>query len=527
METPPPTNPVDLPAARPEPPPRPPQPAPAEDALRRRVAELEERGQQAQAAMARYRELFGFAPDCYLVTDLSATILQANHAAGLLFDRPKSFLIDKPLAFLLAAEDRPNFFRRLGSLRSEPEAVSAWEVRLRLHRGEARIAALTVTVVADAQGRPTELRWLLRDVTDQKRVEHELRAARAFAEGLIDAAQAVVLVVTQEGEILRANAYLAALSGYRPDELAGQNWADLLLPEGPPAHLEFRNTLEWAREGPVLLGPLRTRDGRVRTLAWSCRRLMDIRPGYPAILLVGHDVTGLLEAQQRALDLERLAAIGQMAAGLAHESRNALQRGVACLERLGWALHGQPVALDLLARARRAQDDLLRLYEQVREYAAPIRLECRPCDLGAVWRETWAHLIAVAGGRDARLEEDLGTADLSCGADAFRLGQVFRNLFDNALAACPDPVRVRVRCGDAEVAGGPGLRVTVEDNGPGLDEEQRRRLFEPFYTTKTRGTGLGLAIARRIVEAHGGQIAAADRSPPGAEIVFTLPRSQP
>jgi signal transduction histidine kinase len=200
---------------------------------------------------------------------------------------------------------------------------------------------------------------------------------------------------------------------------------------------------------------------------------------------------------------------------------------VACLERLAWALQGQPAALDLLARARQAQNDLLRLYEEVREYAAPIRVECRPCDVGAVWREVWAQVLAVCPGRHARLEEDTGTADLVCAADGFRLGQVFRNLFDNALAACPDPVRVRVRAADADLAGRPALRVAVADSGPGLDEEQRRRLFEPFYTTKTKGTGLGLAIARRIVEAHGGQIAAADRVPPGAEIVLTLPRSQP
>jgi PAS domain S-box-containing protein len=373
-----------------------------------------------------------------------------------------------------------------------------------------------------------ELRWLIRDVTERRRAAEELRSARAFAEGLIDMAQAAVLVIGPGGEILRANAYLAALSGYRPEELLGRDWCDLLLPEGEraPARAEFRKALE-RQNGGQSLRPLRTRDGRLRTLAWSGRRLMDIRPGYPAVLLVGHDVTDLLEAQQRALRLERLAAIGQMSAGLAHESRNALQRGVACLERLAWALQGQPAALDLLARARQAQDDLLRLYEQVREYAAPIRLECRPCDVAAVWREAWAQVVAVCPGRDARLEEEPGPADLGCVADGFRLGQVFRNLFDNALAACPDPARVRVRGGDADLAGRPALRVAVADDGPGLTEEQRRRLFEPFYTTKTKGTGLGLAIARRIVEAHGGQIAAADRAPPGAEIVITLPRSQP
>ena len=72
--------------------------------------------------------------------------------------------------------------------------------------------------------------------------------------------------------------------------------------------------------------------------------------------------------------------------------------------------------------------------------------------------------------------------------------------------------------------GHPALRVAVRDNGPGLDPEQKQRIFEPFYTTKTKGTGLGMAIAKRIVEAHGGQIAVGEAGGPGAEIILTLPR---
>ena len=90
-----------------------------------------------------------------------------------------------------------------------------------------------------------------------------------------------------------------------------------------------------------------------------------------------------------------------------------------------------------------------------------------------------------------------------------------------------NPVRVEVTCSEAVLAGRPGVRVAVRDNGPGLNPEQRRRIFEPFYTTKTKGTGLGMAIAKRIVDAHGGRIALADGPGPGAEILLTLPRSKP
>ena len=118
---------------------------------------------------------------------------------------------------------------------------------------------------------------------------------------------------------------------------------------------------------------------------------------------------------------------------------------------------------------------------------------------------------------------------MRCLIDPFRIGQVFRNLFENSLAARHESVEVEVEvhCGSTAIDGAPGLRVAVRDNGPGLGPEQRQRIFEPFYTTKPRGTGLGMAIGKRIVDAHGGRIAVADGRNPGEEILIILPRGEP
>jgi signal transduction histidine kinase len=226
----------------------------------------------------------------------------------------------------------------------------------------------------------------------------------------------------------------------------------------------------------------------------------------------------LEEAQKKALQAERLAAIGQLVTGLAHESRNALQRSQACLTMLELRIQDRPEALSLLRRLQNAQDDLHRLYENVREYAAPIQLHPRLCDLAQVWREAWADLVP-----QAELREDTGGLDLRCLADPFQLKQLFRNLLDNALHAAEGPVRVTICCGPTEIEGVHALQVAVRDNGPGISEVLKHRVFEPFFTTKARGTGLGLAICKRIVEAHGGRIVVGDDSTAGAEMLVTLP----
>ncbi len=239
------------------------------------------------------------------------------------------------------------------------------------------------------------------------------------------------------------------------------------------------------------------------------------------------DVTERKNAQERLLQTERLAAIGQMVTGLAHESGNALARSQACLEMLAMEVEDRAEAMDLVGRVQQAQNHLQQLYEEVRGYAAPLRLDRDTLNVQTTWRQVWTNLELLRKGRTAILRELTDGVDLNCSFDLFRMQQVFRNILENALAACRDPVEITITCSEVSLKGRPALRIAVRDNGPGLNAEQRQRIFEPFYTTKTKGTGLGMAIAKRIVEAHGGRIAVGTGSDRGAEIVLTLPREGP
>jgi signal transduction histidine kinase len=239
------------------------------------------------------------------------------------------------------------------------------------------------------------------------------------------------------------------------------------------------------------------------------------------------DITARKETEQKLRHAERLAAIGETVAGLAHESRNALQRSQACLEMLMRKVKDQPEALDLLVRLQKAQDHLHHLYEEVRGYAAPITLRREPCDLRAIVEDTWSHLAATRTGREANLRFDAPPPARHCEADLVAIGQVFRNILENALQACPDRAEIDLHGSETELNGKLAVRIAVRDNGPGLTAEQRRRIFEPFYTTKTQGTGLGMAIVKRLVEAHGGVIAVGEGVKSGAEIVLTLPKGTP
>jgi signal transduction histidine kinase len=222
-------------------------------------------------------------------------------------------------------------------------------------------------------------------------------------------------------------------------------------------------------------------------------------------------------------ELERLAAIGRSVTCFTHQASNVLQCSQVCLRLLSLEVADRPQATDFVQRLQRAQDSLHRLCEDVRQYAAPLRLQPRCCDVREIWFAAWEALRWRRDGRAVFLQEHTSPSEARASVDPFYLEQVFANLFDNALAACCDPAEVTIRCSVAEIDGRPGLAVAVGDNGPGFSAEQLHRPFSAFVTTKRGGTGLGLLIARNIVEAHGGLISLGASPAGGAEIRLVLP----
>jgi two-component system, LuxR family, sensor kinase FixL len=164
----------------------------------------------------------------------------------------------------------------------------------------------------------------------------------------------------------------------------------------------------------------------------------------------------------------------------------------------------------------------LRLFEDLRGFAAPLRLERRTCHLPEIIQRAWETAAAGNLDRGSSLVEIAQAEDLHMVGDPFQLEQVFRNLFENSLAACHGQARVEVEFADDRTQ----LEIRIRDNGPGIPLEARQKMFEPFFTTKVEGTGLGMAIVERIVSAHEGRVELEDREGPGAEFRIILPKEE-
>ncbi len=371
---------------------------------------------------------------------------------------------------------------------------------------------------------------LIQDAYHTESVANYLKTEKDFNEAIIGTTQAIVLVVnsTADGQIRRSNRYFAQIVG-KSDTLPShlQKIFDII-PDSDHPQIEQLISRQCETES---CGPVVTRfidvEKRERTVRWFARSLpQPLTPTAPVEqqcqLLVGHDITDLIEAQRRAVQQERLAAIGQTMAGLAHESRNAFQRSQAALETLALDLEEMPDALRLVERIQRANDHLLHLYQEVLLFAKPIRLDLRTCHIPELAQTTCQHLVQAGQCHSQRLQVQVEDGVQPVSADPYAVEQVLRNLLENAIAVSGEEQAIVVAIAPAWQGDRPAVRIEIRDAGPGIAPEYRERVFEPFFSTRSRGTGLGLPIARRLAEAHGGRLELVANGQ-GTTAVFLLP----
>lgn len=241
---------------------------------------------------------------------------------------------------------------------------------------------------------------------------------------------------------------------------------------------------------------------------------------------VARNLTQRLEESKReATRAEQLAAVGQLAAGLAHELRNPLTSikiliQAAAEQKDGAGLNGRDLAV--------VEEEINRLEQLVKtflDFARPPTIERSTFDLRDLIGQTTRLVSGQASRQNVTFDYDAGKQPMSVNVDPVQVRQLLLNLLLNALDVLPDGGVVKVETQIENKPPGGSVVIRVSDSGPGVPGNAMDRIFQPFVSTKETGTGLGLAICRRIVEAHDGTIGVANRPEGGAEFTIRLPRS--
>mgnify|MGYP001566209586 CR=1 FL=1 len=348
-----------------------------------------------------------------------------------------------------------------------------------------------------------------------------------FFRDLVASLRNGVMAITRDGSAAVVNDEAYRILGIAPSpDHAGGHFAEILR-DHPDLIRLFAGAFDAGHlpnRAELRLEP----SGRV--IGYTLSLVRDDRGRVHGAALIFADLTLLEQAEERDRLRDRLAALGEMAAMIAHEVKNPLAGIEVMAGLLRRQITDRPEAHamlgDIINEAKMANAIVL----EVLEFVRPLRLEVDRTSIARVVDD--AILLAErkverrATALDVTLPADLPAID----GDRHQLVQVVTNLLLNALEALGDrgTIRVRADVHDVDDGGLPrSVALVVADDGPGIPAEIRDRIFNPFFTTKPKGSGLGLAIVRKIVDAHGGRIDVASAPGHGTPFTVTLPVGAP
>jgi len=438
--------------------------------------------------------------DFIVVHDHAGAVLRLNRAlADLLGARPTEVIgRDIGQLELLDAPVQPG---RCPFCRNARVAVEEF-----IHTAGDRTYLVSTSRIHSAEEEDARTVHVLKDITDRREAERRYRRERDFNRNILNNTQSMILVLDTAGLVSYANKRCFQ-AGYSEQDLVGHSLAEMVPGARRPLLVEaLERTLQGVAvdnlEIPVFRG-----DGSAGQFSISLSPMRDERGDINSIVVVMTDITDAADLQAKLMHTEKMAALGQLVSGVAHEVNNPLAAIVGftdlLLENPSIAEEAKEDLRVILQEAQRTRvivQNLLSFARHVPAHREPVRvnsllrqtLKLRAYDLSS-------HGVEIA----ERYEEDV---PLTIG-DPHQLQQVFLNILNNAYDAIQEVGRPgRIEIATSHVDG--QLEVAFRDNGPGISHPER--IFDPFFTTKEvgKGTGLGLSICYGIVRAHRGEIVA-------------------
>jgi PAS domain S-box-containing protein len=472
-------------------------------------------------AERRYRELFDSIQEGLFFATPDGRFLDVNDAMVRMLgyhSREELIRADVSPHLYPAPAARERFLRAI----TEHGVLRNYEETLRRKDGTLLHTLQNISAVHDAQGRIVQIRGLMLDVTEQKMFQSQLQRERDFNQKILNTTQSMILVLDTAGLISYANRRCYE-AGYREKEFIGHRLVDWV---EAPHRGDFEAALETTAHGQQVENiELRVRrsDASMGHFSISLSPMRDEQNIVNSVVVVMTDITDAALLQAKLAHSERMATIGRLVSGVAHEVNNPLAAILGFTDLLlenpevpASAREDLQIILHETQRTKEIVQDLLSFARQ-----RPVQREA--VQVNAVLRQTIklrsydfaSHGVEVAEDFDEKLAATLG--------DAQQLQQVFLNILNNAY----DAVQESGRRGSIAIRTrrhGESVEVQVTDNGMGIADPER--IFDPFYTTKQagKGTGLGLSICYGIVRAHGGEVLCWNNSEQtGSTFVVRLP----
>src|SRR6266852_5837627 len=472
---------------------------------------------------ARFTELFESLQEGIYIVTPEGSILDANPAlVRMLGYDSKDDLLKREVAEIFVDQAERKILKEQIELQS---MLQGREITLIRKDGTSIVCLNTAAAVRDNAGHIVRYQGAVMDITERREMERRLHQQQEFARRLVDSFPDLILVLDTSANYTFVSPRSKEILGFEPEEISAMDFGHCAHPEDMPAvQALFGDIVAGRQTFASLEARIRHKLGEWRRIRFNFSPLWDAKGENEGVVLSGRDVTDLKRLEEQLIQAEKLAAMGQMLAGVAHELNNPLTAilGVTELlrEREGT---DEPTKRQLELTHRQARR-AARIVQNLLEFSRPASPHKKSLDVNSLVERTLQLHEHSLRRNNIEVEFRPEPALPAVIGDANQLIQVFLNLVTNAEQAIRevrDSGRIQVRL----ASNANRVRVTVQDDGIGIRPEALPRIFDPFYTTKRPGggTGLGLSICMSIIREHGGNIEAETLPAGGTAFTVTLP----
>ncbi|WP_051188212.1 PAS domain-containing sensor histidine kinase [Brevibacillus thermoruber] len=454
-------------------------------------------------------------PDAISLIDINGRVKRVNQASEIIFGYSEEELIDRPLPVIPPhLQEEADYYHQ--QVLNGKRIIGLETIRF--HKsGRPLHVSLSMAPIYDVEGKVIGIAGSARDITERKRVEHRLRVSEAkyrlIAENMTD----MICVYEENGAVTYMSPSHESILGYPLDQYKRvYDCLKLIHPDDRESVRQAIADIRQTREMAAVEFRFLHSGGHWVHLESRCKPIVDETGRVISFMIVTRDITEKKRAEELLRQSDMLSAVGQLAAGIAHEIRNpltALRGFIQLMQSSAEDKRYCGIMLSELDRINLIVSELLLL-------AKPQAVKYQQREVGSILKNVLSLLDSQAILNNIQIHTRIAEKLPPITCEENQMKQVFINLCKNAIEAMPNGGHLRV---EAEALDKGEVRIRIKDTGCGIDPERIPRLGEPFYTTKEKGTGLGLMVSRRIIEEHGGRIAITSEPEQGTTVDVILP----
>ena len=492
------------------------------------ISQLKRENSRLKQKLKNYSSLLHEGNNAIIIFDLTGNIIAWDKGAEALYGWNEDEILNSNI-FEIIPEDQQEKFEKFIEEVQEGGAQDIYESQRLNKSGEKLDVWFTYNMLKGSDNEPYAIATTERDITKRKETTRKLKQREQKYKSLVESLGAGLIEFNLNGKITYANPAAKNIFTSKTSTLLNKNISDLLQSDNKKIFNDYIQKLGNKEKVNFEL-EIKIANTNNKIISVSLTKNYSIKGNIKSYIGILEDITDIRRMEEEMIKADKMESLGLLAGGLAHDFRNILSIFMGNITLLKMKLGDDDKIKKRLKKTEQAVERAKDLTKQLKSLSTGGQIELQETEISSFIKQSVKLSLTGQKQIDFEYHADDDLPDIKI--DKGQINQVISNLVINAYQAMDDKGQIQVKVEQESERSEKGfvfdndyIKITIQDNGPGIPQEQRQNIFEPYFTTKSKGTGLGLSTARSIVRKHGGRMEVSSSVDIGTKFFIYLPIS--